>query len=170
MPFAIKFRATMGFPFPGDELDGLVVESVDVRNIHGGRGGYRYDVHMVLCGPGGQAAVRQAIKPLCEAHPTTFSGYGNPYQLWLQKPEIESLGDKRYAISAQGAGARIWLKQELVRLLDYMDERGALPEELDLPAREAFLSAYLGEYTHEIRLMVGRYQSKVRRLEKGAAE
>jgi len=93
MPFARKFRAMMNFPFPGDVVGDFTVESVNVRDEQGGAEGYVYGVSMVLRGPGGQQGVQRALKSLFAQHPTTFSGYGNPYQLWFRKAEIESLGD-----------------------------------------------------------------------------
>jgi len=50
------------------------------------------------------------------SHPMTFSGYGNPYQLWCGKPAIDSLGDRRYRVTADGAGARVYSREELERL------------------------------------------------------
>jgi len=81
MPFAKKFRAMMNFPFAGDTIEGFDVESVDVRDEQSDSGGYVYGVWMVLRGLGGKRGVKQALKALFASHPTTFSGYGNPYQL-----------------------------------------------------------------------------------------
>ena len=61
MPFADKFRAMMDFPFPGDTLGGLIVESVEVSHHGGSAGVYCYDVRLVLRGPGGQQGVRRAL-------------------------------------------------------------------------------------------------------------
>ncbi|MGC9348017.1 MAG: hypothetical protein ACP5JG_07765 [Anaerolineae bacterium] len=165
MPFAKKFRAMMDFPFAGDRVGDFIVESVDVRDVHGGAGGYAYDVRMVLRGPGGQAGVRRTLKAFFAQHPTTFSGYGNPYQLWFLKPEIESLGDKRYAVRVRGAGARVYLAQDLARFLDYLMERGALTDVLDEADRAALIERYLDEHKAEIKRRVGRYRSKLRREE-----
>ena len=117
MPFATKFRAMMDLPFAGDAIGDFSVERVDVRHESRGPGLYVYSAQIVLHGPGGQRGVRLALKALCSSHPTTFSGYGNPYQLWFGKPEIESLGEKRYAVSIEGAGARVFLEDELERFL-----------------------------------------------------
>ena len=95
MPFAKKFRAMMDFPFAGDIVGGFTVESVDVHDEPHVSGRYTYSVRMVLQGPGGQQGVRRALKSLFASHPMTFSGYGNPYQLWFRRPKIESLGAKR---------------------------------------------------------------------------
>lgn len=165
MPFAKKFRAMTDVPFPGDTVGPFVVEQVDVRDERGGSGGYAYSVRMVLRGPGGQQGVRRALKALFSSHPVTFSGYGNPYQLWFGKPEIESLGEQRYTVSAQGSGARVYLEDELHRFLGYLEEEGKLatpPGPLD---REALVETYLEGYRAEIRRKVARYQGKLRRTQ-----
>ena len=153
-------------PFPGDTVGPFVVEQVDVRDERGGSGQYAYSVRMVLHGPGGQQGVRRALKALFSSHPVTFSGYGNPYQLWFGRPEIESLGDQRYEVSARGAGARVYLEDELVRLLKHLDEEGQLATRADAAEREALVASYLEGYRAEIRRKVARYQSKLRRAEK----
>jgi hypothetical protein len=167
MPFARKFRAMMDLPLAGDELGGFAVESIRVRDQRTGSEGYVYDVSIVLQGPGGQRGVRQALKALFSKHLTTFSAYGNPYQLWFRKPslEIESLGDKRYAVSVKGAGERIALRPELDRFLEYLEAREMLP----LPSqagRENLVTEYLERYQVEIRRKVGRYDYRLRRLQR----
>ncbi|MBM3188137.1 MAG: hypothetical protein FJZ90_05380 [Chloroflexi bacterium] len=161
MPFASKFRAMMGFPFAGDSLAGFVVESVAVRDAPGGPGRYVYPVRMVLRGPGGQQGVRGALKELFSAHRTTFSGYGNPYQLWFGKPEIEPLGDQRYAVTVEGAGARVYLEEELARFLAYLDERGELTASTDALGRKALVEAYLEGYRAEVKRLVDRYRRRL---------
>ena len=161
MPFANKFRATMDMPFAGDTMGGFAVESVDVSHRSDERG-YAYSVQMVLFGPGGQQGVRRALKPLLSAHPTTFSGYGNPYQLWFGKPEIESLGNGRYAVRVQGAGARISLAQELERFFTDLDEKGLLSAQHNRADREALIEEYLEQYRAEIKRKVDRYRRKLR--------
>lgn len=161
MPFAKKFRAMMDMPFAGDAIDGFAVESIDVHDEWGAPEGYAYSVRMVLRGPGGEQGVRRALKPMFSQHPTTFSGYGNPYQLWFHKPEIESLGDRRYAVSVKGAGVRIHLEQDLSRFLDYLGEKGLLADRPDPAAREALIEAYLEQYRGEIKRQVDRYRRKL---------
>jgi hypothetical protein len=165
MPFANKFRAMMDFPFARDTVGDFAVESVDVRDERGGSEGYVYAVRIVLRGPGGKQGVRRALKPLFSSHPTTFSGYGNPYQLWFKKPEIESLGDKRYAVSVKGAGARIYLAPELDRFLGYLEDKGHLAAQPDSPIREAVVETYLEQYRAEIRRQVDRYRRKLQKTE-----
>jgi hypothetical protein len=163
MPFAKKFRAMMDFPFPGDQMGDFVVESVSVEDEWGHPEGYVYAVEMVLCGSGGKQGVKRALAPFFAQHPTTFSGYGNPYQLWFRKPEIESLGDKRYAVSVKGAGARIFLEQDLERLLAHLVEQGYLREE----ESEGLLEAYLVAYRADTKRTVDRYRQRLSAVEPG---
>jgi hypothetical protein len=165
MPFAIKFRAMMDLPFAGDTLGDFYVESIDV--IHrSGELGYAYSVRMVLSGTGGQQGVRRALKPLLSVRTTTFSGYGTPYQLWLGKPEIESLGDRRYEVSIEGAGARVSLAQELDRFLTALDASGQLSVPRDRTDREILVQEYLERYRAEIKRKVDRYRRRLRRDER----
>ena len=60
-----------------------------------------YPVRLLLRGPGGRQAVLRVFKALLSSHPMTFSGYGNPYQLSFGKAEVESLGEQRYAVTAE---------------------------------------------------------------------
>jgi hypothetical protein len=168
MPFAKKFRAMMDFPFAGDALDGFVIESVDVRDEHGGAEGYVYGVRIVLRGLGGKQGVKHALRSLFSSHVTTFSGYGNPYQLWFRKPEIESLGDKRYAVTVKGSGMRIHLEPELERFLAYLAGEGCLAADLDPAIRERLVESYLDGYRAEIRRKVGRYRSRLAKANKEA--
>ena len=166
MPFAKKFRAMMDFPFPGDTVGDFTVESVDVRDVAGDFGQHGYAVSMILCGPGGQQGVRRALRSLVETRPITFSGYGNPYQLWCGRPEIESLGDKRYAVTARAAGVPIELESALQRFLDYLAEEGLLAGEPDAVDRTVLVEGYLDRYRDDIRRSVGRYRGRLGRLER----
>ena len=161
MPFAKKFQAMMDFPFAGDTVGGFSVESVGVRDERGGSEGYEYAVCMVLRGTGGKQGVKRALQSLFSSHPTTFSGYGNPYQLWFRKPEIESLGDKRYAVRVQGAGARVYLAPELERFVGYLEKEGHLAIGSDPWVRETLVETYLEQYRAEIRRKVARYRSRL---------
>jgi hypothetical protein len=161
MPFAKKFRAMMDFPFPGDTIGDLTVESVEVVDERSGGEGYVYGVRMVLRGPGGVQGVKRALKAFFSQHPTTFSGYGNPYQLWFRKPEIESLGDQRYTVTVKGAGGRVYLEQDLSRFLQYLTEGGLQAVPLDPTAQEQLVEAYLERYQGEIKRRVERYYRKL---------
>ena len=165
MPFASKFRAMMDFPFAGDTVGDFDVEYVDVRDRPLGSGRYTYLVRMVLRGTGGQQGVRRALKDLFSSHPITFSGYGNPYQLWFAKPEIESLGDKRYQVRIKGAGARVWLQGELDRFLNYLRESGQLAATPKGATLEPPVEAYLDGYRAEIARKLGRYRRRLRKAE-----
>lgn len=89
--------------------------------------------------------------------PTTFSGYGNPYQLWFRKPEIESLGNQRYVVNVKGSEARMYLEPELARFLQYLDDHHHLAAPSDPADRETLVEAYLDQYRAEIALLVARY-------------
>jgi hypothetical protein len=58
---------------------------------------------------------------------TTFSGYGNPYQLTFGRFEVESLEGNRYRVTAKGTGVRIDLERELLRFVEYSRLRGGPP-------------------------------------------
>jgi hypothetical protein len=116
---------------------------------------------MVLCGLGGKQGVKRALAPFFAQHPTTFSGYGNPYQLWFRKPEIEGLGHKRYAVIIKGAGVRILLEQDLERLLAHLVGQGHLAEE-DV---EGLLDAYLEAYHADAKRVIDRYRRRLRKME-----
>jgi hypothetical protein len=169
MPFANKFRAMMGFPFAGDTVGSFTVEHVDVGCDPHGSGRYTYPVRLVLRGPGGQQGVRQALKSLLSSHQMTFSAYGNAYQLWLARPKIKSLGNKRYAVTVEGAGARVFLEHELRRFLSYLGEEGQLAAEPDGAARETLVEAYLERYQAGIKRKVDRYRRKLRKTEQGGS-
>ena len=170
MPFADKFRAMMDFPFAGDTLGGFDVESVDVSHHGGSAGIYCYDVRLVLYGSGGQQGVRRALKTLFASHPTTFSGYGNPYQLWFGKPEIECLGDRRYEVRVEGGGARTYLQDDLARFLDYLVAEGIVTTDPEPAAQAEQVEAYLERYRAEIQRHVNRYRYRLRKLERESTD
>jgi hypothetical protein len=161
MPFAKKFRAMMDFPFPGDMIGDFTVESVDVHDEKGDGDGHVYGVRMVLSGPGGTQGVQRALRALFAQHPTTFSGYGNPYLLWFRKPETESLGGQRYAVNVKGAGVRVYLEPELKRFLQSLNEDHHLAAPSDAAAQEALVEAYMERYRAEIERRVERYGRKL---------
>lgn len=177
MPFAKKFWAMMGLPFPGDTLGEMVVEEITVGHQGRGAGRYDYPVRIVVCGVGGQAGVKRALKPLLASHVMTFSGFGTPYQLWFDSPEIEPLGEKRYAVTVEGAGARLWLADYLARFWDHLAAQGLLaPPEgdegaaLDDAARDAVIEDYLAEYQKEVARLAGRYRRKIARQQEQQAQ
>jgi hypothetical protein len=164
MPFAKKFRAMMAFPFAGETIGDFTVEEVNVRDTAGDFGQHGYTVRMVVRGLGGKRGVRQALKELFGARPITFSGYGNPYQLWAGRPEIESLGDKRYEVTARGAGVPIALEAALLRFVEDLAAEGDLGEIADAD-RAQVVADYLDRYRADIQRAVGRYRSRLRREE-----
>lgn len=167
MPFASKFRAMMGLPFAGEAIGGFVVERIEVRDVPT-PGRYVYSVDMVLRGPGGEQGVRRALKELLGAHPLTFSAYGNPYQLFCGRPEVERLGDGRYAVRAEGSGVRVHVAEELERFLGYLGERGLLAEGTDAVDGEALVAAYLDGHRAQVKRRVDRYRGRLRRDEAAA--
>ena len=170
MPFSDKFRAMVDFPFPGDTLGDFVIEDVDVSHHGGSAGVYCYEVRLFLRGPGGQQGVRRALKPLLSRHPTTFSGYGNPYQLWFGKPQIESLGDRRYEVKVEGGGARTYLGDDLERFMDYLVAEGIADVGPEPAAQAERVAAYLEQYRAEIHREVSRYRYRLRKLERQSRE
>ena len=165
MPFAKNFAASFSLPFPGDALEGFTVESIEARDEPASvEGLHRYSVRMVLRGPGGQTGVRRAVQALLGRQPTTFSAYGNPYQLWCDRPQIEPLGDRRYAVTVCAAGMRIALRGELVRFLEYLEAAGRLAPSSDGASHEALAAAYEKAYAEETYRQVTRYRSRLSRL------
>jgi len=164
VPFANKFRAMMGLPLPGDRVGDFVARIVEVDDVRSGWDGYAYTVRMVLEGPGGKAGVRRTLSPTLAQRTTTFSAYGNSYQLWFGKPEIESLGDRRYAVSVDGAGARIDLKGDLRRFLDYLETESSVIQVGSSTA--GVIDTYLEEYRGDVGRLVERYRRRLRKSER----
>ena len=165
MPFEQKFRAMMTMPFPGDRLGEMVVESIAVGHEGRAAGQYAYPLRLVLRGPGGIAGVKRAIKPLFCQRCTTFSGYGTPYQLWFGPTTVERLGEGRYQVTAEGAGARVHIEQDLERFCQHLADRGLLAA--DDGERHALVAAYLDQWRAEVGRLVGRYRTKLRKHEGG---
>lgn len=164
MPFARKFRAMMDLPIIGDSVGDFVVEEIEVVDEGSDWRGYRYAVDMVLRGPGGKEGVRRTLAPLFAQRVKTFSSYGNPYELWFGRPEFESLGDRRYAVRVEGAGARIDLSEELKRFIRHLGEKGQLDEREQ--AAERAVAAYLEDARVDTKRTVDRYTRRLRRQTK----
>lgn len=143
MPFAHKYQFTMGIPQAGGNLGSFSVESCDVSHHERGDGTISYPIVMVLAGRGGKNGVKKAIREHLDAVHTTFSGYGNPYQLVLGRFEVESLGDGRYRATGCGIGVRIHLERELRRFCRFAELRGA-------PASQELVEPYLDAYKRDI--------------------
>jgi hypothetical protein len=143
MPVAAKYTFTMRIPDAGGSVGGFSVESCQVGCEEHGDGTIDYPVSMVLAGPGGKQGVRKAIRDRFSRGRTTFSGFGNPYQLHFGRFEVESLGGSRYRVTACGKGVRIDLERELRRFLAWTRLRGK-------PADDSLTAAYLEDYTRDI--------------------
>ena len=143
MPFAKTYRFTLQIPEAGRSLGGFLVESSDVSHDERGDGTIRYPVTLVLAGPGGKSAVRKEVSERFGPGRTTFSGFGNPYQLQFGRFEVQSLGARRYRVTAVGTGARIDLERELRRFVAYARARGEAPD-------DALLTAYLEDYRRDV--------------------
>ncbi len=163
MPFAKKWSAMMEFPVAGETLGDFTIECFEARDVAGGFGQHGYVLDLVLQGFGGQKGVRKALRGLVNARPTTFSAYGTPYQLWCGRPEIESLGDRRYAVTVRGAGVPIALEETLCRFLDHLAETGELSGDADKGDRAALVDAYLRCYRVDIERHVARYRRRLQR-------
>lgn len=161
MPFAMKFMAMMELPLAGETLGGLLVESITVGHEGRADGLYAYPLRMVLSGPGGVKAAVRAAKALCKKRCTTFSGFGTPYHMWFNKPQIEDLGGGRCLVTAEGSGTRVHLGADLERFCARLAEQGLLPGSAEEHA--ALIERYLEAYRSEVEKQVGRYR---RRAEK----
>jgi len=164
MPFASKFCAMMQIPLPGERIGDLVVESLEARDVPGGPGQHAYAVTLVLRGPGGRESVRRALGALLSAQPLAFSAYGNPYQLFCGKPEVQALSSEQYQVRISGAGMRIDLEEQLVRFATHMRDAGVPNEDL-----RAQVQAYLAGYMAEQEKGVNRYRGRLRRRQAALA-
>jgi hypothetical protein len=142
MPFARKYQFAMRIPGPGGRVGDFGVDACTVGHEERGDGTIDYPISMVLVGAGGQQAVRRAIREQLVRGRTTFSGFGNPYQLRFGRFEVESLGRSRYRVTARGIGVRIDLERELTRFVEYARMRHR-------PAGSALIEAYLQDYRRD---------------------
>jgi len=132
----------MRIPGASGRIGAFSVESCEVGHEERGDGTIDYPVSMVLAGKGGAQGVRKAIREHLDRGRTTFSGFGNPYQLRLGRFEVESLGGSRYRVTARGIGVRIDLERELRRFVAYARLRRK-------PAAGALIAAYLEDYRRD---------------------
>ena len=166
-PFATKFRAMFDWPLPGDRGAPTCPARRKAGTCATGRapGLYLYPISMVLRGPGGLTAVKRLVRALFDRRCTTFSGFGTPYQLWPGQPTVAALGDDRYAISGEGVGARVHLREDLLRFCEYLAAEGLLADEQG----RAAVDAYLERYRAAVARQVGRYATRLRRQQRAAA-
>jgi hypothetical protein len=142
MPFAKKYRFTMRIPEAGGSIGGFHVESCEVGHTeHDGT--IDYPVSMVVVGKGGAQGVRKAIREHLDRGRTTFSGFGNPYQLRFGRFAVESMGKGRYRVAATGLGVRIDLERELRRFVAYAKLHRKR-------ADGALVPAYIEDYRRDI--------------------
>ena len=149
MPFAKSFKRAMALPEAGEVIGGFTVAQVDVTHISTEHGRYRYPITIDLKGKGGRQAVRRILGRLASATVVHFSSYGNPYQLSIEKLEVQSLGQSRYRVIANGLGARIFLKQELIRFFEFLAANGYCKKTLFEGDREEAANKYLAQYQAE---------------------
>lgn len=143
MPFANKYRFAMRFPEPGDRIGELQVESCEVGHEEYGDGTIRYPMSIVLAGPGGKQGVAKTVRSCLDHGHTTFSGFGNPYQLRLGRFKVESLGNGRYRVTGCGTGVRFDLERELHRFAAYAQLHGR-------PADEELIQDYVEAYRRDV--------------------
>jgi hypothetical protein len=151
MPFAGEYREAMEFPAVGDAVGGFRIEEVQVGHAGGGPGRYEYPTELVVSGKGGKEGVRRALKELFARRRTIFSEYGNPYQCWGGRMEIESLGKSRYRVSARGVGTRVHLTEELGRFLEYLAASGRLDPAAQASGLESIVTDYMRRYQEQSR-------------------
>ena len=154
MPFAKEFRRLMQLPDVGEVMDDFKVERSDVTHHPIGASRYEYPVELVLSGKGGVHGAKRAVRSLAQRKRTTFSGYGNAYQCRIGRIEVESLGDRRYAVHAQGIGVGFDLERELAQVLAFVTER-RLPTKTEAE-RRATLDAYIREYKLDVKRKTSR--------------
>lgn len=142
MPFANKYQFTMRIPAAGSRWGDFEVLTCEVGHVeHDGVIDYPWS--MVLAGPGGVAGVRRALREHLDHGRTTFSGFGNPYQLRLGRVEVKSLGTRRYSVTGLGLGVRVDLERELSRFVAYARLRRKAPS-------AALVAGYLEDYKRDV--------------------
>lgn len=143
MPFAQKYRFAMRFPEPGDTIDGFRVESCEVGHDEKGDGTIFYPFVILLSGKGGRQGVGKAVRAAFAHGHTTFSGFGNPYQLRFGRFTVEALGTGRYSVTGCGYGCRIDLERELSRFVAYARLHGK-------SADDAVVAEYIEAYKRDV--------------------
>lgn len=146
MPFSSKFRIGMGFPREGQVVGGFIVESVSVGHVNIETGHYEYPSEIIVRGEGSISKVKQAFKEFFKVRRTLFSGFGNPYQCRHGKMEIQRLEDGRFSIATRGVCIRVYLRPELERFIEYLDESHVLVEGTDKAKWKAIIYKYMKEY------------------------
>ena len=149
----------MDFPFPGDIVGDFKVESVDVHDEWGAPEGYVY-------GCDGAARAGGASSP-ARAQTSVFPAsnhlrYGNPYQLWFRKPEIENPASMLCS-EREGIRSAYLSAPELERFLTTFADKDA-PAASDTAARGKLIEDYLEKYRAEIaplsRVIIGSWRKQ----------
>lgn len=132
----------MKLPATGDKIGDFTVESCSIDHDPAGYGRYEYPLDIILTGKGGQQGVRNALRELLAPVKTTFSAYGNAYQLRFGKTSVESLGGRRYRLFGVGLGARVYLRKEVERFLDFLAEKGRISAKDKIRIADSYLEEY----------------------------
>jgi hypothetical protein len=152
MPFAKKYSKHMKFPKEGDKINDFTIELVKVKHTPLGSGRYEYPTEITAIGRGGKKGVRDTFKQFFDQKITLFSGYGNPYQCQGGKMEIESLGENKYRIRAQGSCTRIFLKRELEQFLQHLMKNNLISGEIDTVEIVELIENYMKMYIKKTRI------------------
>jgi len=150
LPFARKYKKSMGFPKEGTIVNGFTVESVSVKHIaaySGKQSIYEYPTEITVKGVGNKNEVRKAFRSFFNTRRTIFSGYGNPYQCLPGKIQIESLGDSRFSITAKGTCVRIYLRNELNEFIGYLFEKDYLADKMEDVDWKELIENYMRDYS-----------------------
>ena len=142
----------MKFPKEGEKIKEFTIESVRVEHTPLGSGRYEYPTEITVVGKGGKKGVKDTFRHFFDQRITLFSGYGNPYQCQGGKMEIESLGESRYRIKAQGKCGRIFLKRELEYFLEHLNKNNLISGEMKITQREEVIEEYLKNYIKKTRM------------------
>ena len=146
MPFAKKYYRVMKFPKEGEVIDGFTVLSITITHNNVKSGIYEYPTEIIAEGKGGKTKVKDVFKKYFDQRITTFSGYGNPYQMHGGRIEIIALNNKKYKIKAKGIGVRIYLRRELNQFLKFLVENNLIVKNLDEIVREEIIDDYISRY------------------------
>ncbi|MHA1987546.1 MAG: hypothetical protein ACW98D_12985 [Promethearchaeota archaeon] len=146
MPFAKKYYRVMGFPKEGDILKGFEVLMINITHTNLKSGIYEYPTEIIVEGKGGKTKVREVFKKYFNQRITTFSGYGNPYQMHGGRIEIIALGKQKYKINAIGIGIRIYLRRELDQFFEFLVENNNSAKDFNTTIREKIIDDYLRMY------------------------
>ena len=146
MPFAKKYYRVMKFPKEGDIIDSFAVLSINVTHNNLKSGIYEYPTEIIVEGKGGKTRIKAVFKKYFDQRITTFSGYGNPYQMYGGGFEIIALDKNRYKIKAKGIGVRIYLRRELNQFFKFLVENNFSVKKFDEIVQEKIIDDYISKY------------------------